>query len=382
VRLLVYTDYKYRTDGERVYAEKAFATFLVRVLEGMDGAVVAGRLNPERGRSHYPLPPWVEFVPLPWYPALSRPSAAIPAMARSLRHFWRALDRVDAAWLLGPYLLSIGFALLAAIRRRRILLGVRQDLPTYVRARHPGRRLFHAAGDLLDLAYRLMARRAATIVVGPHLAERYRHAGRLLTLTVSLVREADIATPQAAERRRYDSEIRILSVGRLEQEKNPLLLADVISRLHAQDERFRLVICGEGPLREALAERLRDLGVAGATEFRGYVPWEGLMDVYRGSHVLLHVSWTEGLPQVLYEAFAARLPTVATAVGGVPAAAEGCAELIPPGDADAAVKAVLRVVRQPELRKRLTDAAAERVRDRTVEAEAARVRTFMDGGPP
>ena len=382
MRVLVYTDYKYRTDGDRVYAEKAFATFLVRVLEGMDGAVVAGRLNPKRGRSHYPLPPWIEFVPLPWYPALSRPSAAIPAMARSLRHFWRALDRVDTAWLLGPYLLSIGFALLAAIRRRRILLGVRQDLPTYVRARHPGRRLFHAAGDLLDLIYRLMARRAATIVVGPHLAERYRHADRLLTLTVSLVREADIAPPQAAERRRYDGEIRILSVGRLEQEKNPLLLADVISRLHAQNERFRLVICGEGPLREALAERLRDLGVAGAAEFRGYVPWEDLMDVYRGSHVLLHVSWTEGLPQVLYEAFAARVPTVATAVGGVPAAAEGCAELIPPGDADAAVKAVLRVVRQPELRKRLTDAAAERVRDRTVEAEAARVRTFMDGGPP
>jgi glycosyltransferase involved in cell wall biosynthesis len=383
VRLLVYTDYKYRTDGERVYAEKAFATFLVRVLEGVDGAVIAGRLNPERGRSHYPLPPSIEFVPLPWYPALSRPLAVIPALVRSLRHFWRALDRVDTAWLLGPYLLSIGFALLAVVRRRRVVLGVRQDLPTYVRARHPGRPLLHTTGDLLDFAYRLMARRSPTIVVGPHLAERYRHASRLLPLTVSLVRDADIAPPEAVERRRYDGEIRILSVGRLEQEKNPLLLADVLSRLHAQDDRFRLVICGEGPLQEELAERLRDLGVADAAEFRGYVPWEDLMEIYRASHVLLHVSWTEGLPQVLYEAFAARLPTVATAVGGVPAAAAGCAELIPPGDADAAVQALLRVVGQPELRRRLTDDAAERVRARTVEAEAARVTSFLaDGGPP
>jgi glycosyltransferase involved in cell wall biosynthesis len=197
------------------------------------------------------------------------------------------------------------------------------------------------------------------------------------------VRDADIAPPEAVERRRYDGEIRILSVGRLEQEKNPLLLADVLSRLHAQDDRFRLVICGEGPLQEELAERLRDLGVADAAEFRGYVPWEDLMEIYRASHVLLHVSWTEGLPQVLYEAFAARLPTVATAVGGVPAAAAGCAELIPPGDADAAVQALLRVVGQPELRRRLTDDAAERVRARTVEAEAARVTSFLaDGGPP
>jgi glycosyltransferase involved in cell wall biosynthesis len=383
VRLLVYTDYKYRTDGERVYAEKAFATFLIRVVEGVDGAVVAGRLNPERGSSHYPLPASIEFVPLPWYPALSRPRAAIPAMVRSLRHFWRALDRVDTAWLLGPYLLSIAFALLAAIRRRRVILGVRQDLPTYTRARHPGRPLLHVAGDLLDLAYRLMARRCATIVVGPHLGERYRHACRLLTLTVSLVREADIAPPAVAEQRRYDGEIRILSVGRLEQEKNPLLLADVLSRLHAQDDRFRLIICGDGPLREVLAERLRDLGVAAAAEFRGYVPWQDLMDIYHDSHVLLHISWTEGLPQVLYEAFAARLPTVATGVGGVPAAAAGCAELIPPGDAKAAAEALLRVVRQPELRRRLTDAAVERVRAHTVEAEAARVRGFVaDRAPP
>jgi glycosyltransferase involved in cell wall biosynthesis len=196
-------------------------------------------------------------------------------------------------------------------------------------------------------------------------------------LTVSLVGEADIAPPYVVKQRRYDGEIRILSVGRLEQEKNPLLLADVLARLREQDDRFRLIICGDGPLRDVLAERLRDLGVATAAQFRGYVPWQDLMDIYRTSHVLLHISWTEGVPQVLYEAFAARLPTVATAVGGVPAAARGCAELIPPGDTDAAAKALLRVVGQPELRRRLIAVAVERVRAHTVEAEAARVRSFL-----
>ena len=41
---------------------------------------------------------------------------------------------------------------------------------------------------------------------------------------------------------------------------------------------------------------------------------------YAGADALVHVSWTEGVPQVLLEAFAAGLPVVATAVGGVPAA--------------------------------------------------------------
>ena len=45
------------------------------------------------------------------------------------------------------------------------------------------------------------------------------------------------------------------------------------------------------------------------------------------------MSWTEGLPQVLFEAFAAGTPVVATAVGGVPEAVGDAALLIPPGDA-------------------------------------------------
>ncbi len=71
----------------------------------------------------------------------------------------------------------------------------------------------------------------------------------------------------------------------------------------------------EGDLRA----RLDELGVADHADLLGYVPITGgLLDVYRSSHAFLHVSWTEGLPQTLFEAFAAGLPVVATAVGGVP----------------------------------------------------------------
>jgi glycosyltransferase involved in cell wall biosynthesis len=44
---------------------------------------------------------------------------------------------------------------------------------------------------------------------------------------------------------------------------------------------------------------------------------------YRSSHFLLHTSWTEGLPKVLIEAFAAVLPVVATDVGGIREAVGG-----------------------------------------------------------
>ena len=140
------------------------------------------------------------------------------------------------------------------------------------------------------------------------------------------------------------------------------------------------MVCGEGPLSDALLERLAGLGQAAHAEIRGYVPIRGgLLDLYRSSHAFLHVSWTEGVPQVLFEAFAAALPVVATAVGGVADAAGDAALLVPPGDADPPARALERLATDEELRAGLVLAGHARVRDRTLEAECARVARFLEG---
>ena len=380
MRLAVYTDYVYRREGGAVYAERAFALFLAGLASHVERLVIVGRLDPRSGASHYRLPDEVEFVPLPHYPSLVDARRSVPAMVRSLGRFWRVLRDVDTAWLLGPYALSILFAVMAAIRGRRVALGVRQDTLEYVRTRHPGRRWVHAAARLLDATYRLLARRFPVVVVGPELARHYDRAPRVLPITVSLVPEDQIASSDEAAERSYDGELTALSVGRLEREKNPLLLADILARLRQRDPRWRLVVAGEGPLDAALRERLRELGVEDAAEVRGYVPIDGgLPELYRSSHAFLHVSWTEGLPQVLFEAFAAGLPVVATEVGGVPAAAEGAALLVPPGDAARPAEELARLGRDPELRARLVAAGLGRVREHTLEAEVRRVAEFLAG---
>jgi glycosyltransferase involved in cell wall biosynthesis len=343
-----------------------------------DRLVVLGRLQPEPGRWNYRLPDDVEFVGLPHYLSLLHAPRALGALVRSLGRFWRALDDVDVVWLLGPYLQSIAFVGVARLRRRRVVLGVRQDLPRYVRSRHPERRWTHLAAVVLEATYRLLARRYPTAVVGPELARNYGRARRLLELTVSLVRERDIV---ADGRRDYDGRLQILSVGRVDREKNPLLLAEVLAQLRAGDPRWRLVVCGDGPLRPALEERLAELGLAEHAELRGYVPVDrGLMDLYRESHALLHVSWTEGLPQVVFEAFAAGLPIVASAVGGIPAAVGDAALLVEPGDAGEASRALRRVVDDAALRRRLVEDGLRRVGEHTLERESERLARFLAAG--
>ena len=378
MRLAVYTDYAYRQDHDgAVYADRAFVKFVLEMEHSLDKLVLLGRANPEPGRSHYRLPPEVEFVPLPHYPSLNHPLKMLGAIPRSLVRFWKALDDVDAAWLLGPYLIAIFFALLARLRGKPVVLGVRQDLPQYVANRHPGRRPVLWAAIVLDKTFRALSRRLPVVVVGPDLAQNYRRACALLPISVSLVTEQDLEREATIERS-YGGDLQILSVGRLETEKNPLLLADVLALLRNEDPRWRLVVCGEGHLEDDLAARLSALGLEKFASLPGYVPIDGgLRELYEQSHFLLHVAWTEGFPQTIVEAFGARLPVVATAVGGVPEGVGDAALLIPPGDAEAAADALRRLADDAAQRERLTDAGLALVRENTLERASRRVVDFI-----
>jgi glycosyltransferase involved in cell wall biosynthesis len=378
LKLVAFTDYVYRRVDGVVYAERAFALFLTALGEHFDELTIVGRLDDGPGPMHYPLPARVQFVALPHYASLTRPLSVGSSLVGSLARFWRTIENADAVWLLGPYPHAVAFAVLTRLRGRSLILGVRQDFPSYVRSRRPTRRWMHRAADLLELAWTRLARRAPVVVVGHELERHYRHAPALLAIAVSLISTTDVEAGERAAERSYEGELQVLSVGRIDREKNPLLLADALDLLHRSDPRWRLVVCGEGPMQTALEQRLQQLGLAAAAELRGYVPVrEGLLDVYRQSHVFLHVSLTEGMPQVLLEAFASGLPVVATAVGGVAAAAGEAALLIGPDDAGAAAAAVLRIAHDPELRRGLVKAGLETARSQTLKAETARVAAFI-----
>lgn len=378
MRLAVYTDYEYRSDGVHRYGQRAFVVFLEALRPHVDRLVLVGRLDPRPGRSHYQLHEDTELVGLPHYTSLAHPLSVARSLIASVRRFWRLLDEVDAVWVLGPYPHSLVFALIAALRKRTLILGVRQDTQAYIRSRRPNQRWMHVAADLLEAIWSLLARRYAIVVVGPELERKYRRARRVLGINVSLVREEDVIAPELARARSYDGELTVLTVGRLDTEKNPLLLADILALLEAEKPRWRLVVCGDGPMLPQLRARLEELGLLDRVELRGYVPIDGgLLELYRHSHMFLHVSWTEGFPQVLIEAFAAGLPTVATAVGGVPAAAEGVALLVSPGDPRAAADALQRLAADSELREQLLAGALKRARGCTLEAESARLAQFI-----
>lgn len=100
-----------------------------------------------------------------------------------------------------------------------------------------------------------------------------------------------------------------LAVGRLDRQKGFDLLLDVWRDFVQRHPQWRLVIAGDGELRQPLHEQAAALGISDSVTFAGRV--SNIQDYYRDSDMALMTSRYEGLPLVLLEAKAWSLPVVA-----------------------------------------------------------------------
>ena len=113
----------------------------------------------------------------------------------------------------------------------------------------------------------------------------------------------------------------ILYVGRLSPEKCVSILikaVQLLKKMHGHQKRFKLVILGDGKLKDALKREVKEYGLNGMVEFKGFVPHGEVIDHLNNCHLLVLPSLSEGRGKVLLEAMAAAKPVVATNVGGIP----------------------------------------------------------------
>jgi sugar transferase (PEP-CTERM/EpsH1 system associated) len=145
------------------------------------------------------------------------------------------------------------------------------------------------------------------------------------------------------------------TVGRLDPVKNQAILLEALRGLSDQGAAaasdVRLVIAGDGPLRDSLEAEAARLGVSGRVWFAG--SRSDTPDVLRALDVFVLPSLNEGVSNTILEAMATGLPVVAARVGGNPELVlDGVTgTLYDPSAPGGAEEALLRYVTDPALRR-------------------------------
>ncbi len=346
--------------------------------------VLIARGTGDRETTPYELPAGVRLARLPFYPSLRELGRVLAALPATIGAMWRALADVDAAWVSGVHPLGLLFVVLAALRRKRVVLLIRQDSLSYFRSRLPSRSWAPLLAPIwaLDLAFRLVGRLTRTTAVGPQIARRYgAPRSNVLEIRVSLMEADQLAggprDPEPA------GVVELLAVGRIAAEKAPLTAVKALALLEGREPgRYRLTWVGEGPLADEMREAAQAAGVGDRLRLRGFVPFgPELLQAYGDADLLVHTALTEGVPGVLFEAMGSGLPVIATDVGGV---ADGIASgeaglLVPPGDAAELADAVQRLAGDAGLQRALAERGLELAGRATIESESERVAAFIAG---
>jgi glycosyltransferase involved in cell wall biosynthesis len=163
--------------------------------------------------------------------------------------------------------------------------------------------------------------------------------------------------------------VRILSVGRLVEEKGADDLLHALARLPKNLD-WRLVHVGGGMLADNMRKLAQDINITDKIIWRGALSQDRVLAEYRRADIFALASRIarngdrDGLPNVLLEAQSQRLACVATQVGAIPELIKDgeTGILVAPGDIMNLSLAIEKLIRDPLLRDTLAAAGFDRAR--------------------
>ncbi len=215
----------------------------------------------------------------------------------------------------------------------------------------------------------LWGRVGAAVAVSQDTADVLVHRGRLdPAKVVSIVNGVPVPAFTPEDRRAVRVEFGIPAdaptagiVARLAPEKDHATLLSALALLRQRRPDLHLLVVGDGALRPALEQQAKALGIATVAHFAGM-----RRDVHRmlaAMDVFVLSSVFEGTSLTLLEAMGARLPVVATAVGGNPDVIGGPENgiLAPPGNAEALAGGMERVLSAPDEAQAMAERAYARM---------------------
>ena len=173
----------------------------------------------------------------------------------------------------------------------------------------------------------------------------------------------------------------ILACARLVEQKDYPALLEAFAKVRARIT-ARLFVLGEGPMRRALEDKAKRLGVADDVCFHGFD--KNPLKYMARAQLLMHASRAEGLPGALIQTMACGTPVVSTDCDFGPREVISRPDvdgfLVPVGDTAALADRALRLLDNPALRRAVGDHARVSANRFTVAASLARYEAALEPG--
>lgn len=164
----------------------------------------------------------------------------------------------------------------------------------------------------------------------------------------------------------------IVSVGRLEPQKNHKLLIDSFKAIHANHPDYKLIIYGEGVCRNELELQIASLQLTDCVFLPGNQP--NVIELIKTASVFIMTSNFEGMPNALIEAMCLGLPCISTKVAGavdlVKHRENGL--LVDIGDKMGVVESLSKLLEDCEFANHLGKSASDIYKELTVEKISAK----------
>lgn len=177
----------------------------------------------------------------------------------------------------------------------------------------------------------------------------------------------------------------VMFVGRLDAVKGVSLLLDAFAAVRSNHSDAKLTIIGDGPSRAALEAKAAGLGIADATSFLGYRSQGDVAMLLQEADILTLPSFAEGVPVVLMEAMASRIPVIASRVAGVPELVEDGVSgfVVSPGDTEALTARLDALLSDAALCARMGEAGRTKVEEEfDIKREADRIAKIISAPEP
>ena len=169
----------------------------------------------------------------------------------------------------------------------------------------------------------------------------------------------------------------VVAAGRLSPEKGHRFLVEAIARMDHQTRQACFVFCGDGMCQKELQDLAADLGVTRYCRFVGFR--KDIADIFEVMDLMVLPSLTEGLPNVVLEAFASAKPVVASNVGGVPEVVEDGKNgiLVPPQRPDLLADAIAKCLADRRFMKEMGKSGYHKVKSEfSVESQTAKLESI------